>query len=489
MFPPPVWLAGRRTLTPSLHFHRGTRQRSSVFYAEKQSFLNNGRNKKRMSYLQILGDSFFAGHCTIGGSNKVWAACLAIQLEEGQHPPAAVEAAAEVVYLCVYGPHGGNLRVEPPQQLPMGSASKLYQKKMSEKKGKGYVPVRFADFLPSFGRPLGSSLVLSEGTDPENVGSSGNRSNGTNSASGSTLEYTAVPVKAVTWERLQQLLADQNWGVAEKVNGERCLCVFDGQELTAYNRKGQRMSAPPEGAHHLKRLGQPFVVDGERMTGELAGHYVIFDLMEWKGEAYTLYPYVLRITTLEQAMLKAGLLTEDRSMPTFLLARANSAANKLSLLVSASGAVMAQRAVESIQACNGEGVVVRNLQGDYFHPPLKFKFVADLDAFVIAVNDGLGGGSLKLGVVRTSDRRVVEVANVRAGLSATDLDVVRRMLADGKRPVFTVTYLPKRTVGIQLVEPRTNLSLMRDDKDPSECTTDQFGPEKAMLIAQADAVL
>ena len=149
------------------------------------------------------------------------------------------------------------------------------------------------------------------------------------------------------------------------------------------------------------------------------------------------------------------------------------------------GAERAAHTLEAVQAASGEGVVLRSLSGDYAAGPFKFKFVTDIDVFVIGVNEGLSAGSLKLGLVRHTDGAVICVGNVRAGLTDSNVNAVRAMLADGQRPVFTVTYLPKRTVGIQLVEPSTSMALLRTDKDPAECTTEQFGAEKADFIAQA----
>ena len=88
----------------------------------------------------------------------------------------------------------------------------------------------------------------------------------------------------MSWEKLQLLLAHPDYGVTEKVNGERCLIQFDGRDVVAYNRKGQRMSAPPECAEHLRRLGRPFVTDGEWLTRNLPGYYVAFALLEWDAE-------------------------------------------------------------------------------------------------------------------------------------------------------------------------------------------------------------
>lgn len=429
------------------------------------------------NYLLVLNDRIYAGHCTSGSSDKVWAACLAIETSAEQGMPPDVSDTTEVVYLSVYGRRGSNLNVTPPKRLPLRDAQKLFKKKCGEKDGEAYAHVPFAPFVSTFGYPLGFPLVARLAEEEVSVITPA-------SAPVSALSYVACVVKDVRQDKLQQLLQDPDYGLTEKVDGERCIIVFDGQELAAFNRKGKQMMTVPAGALHLRQLGCRFVIDGERMMGALAGHFVAFDLLEWGEEPFTAWSYVRRITTLEEAMLNAGLLLEDRSTPTHLLARSNSACSDLALLVAAPGEQYGQRVINAVRAASGEGIIVRNLTGDYQMSPLKFKFVTDLEAFVIAANDGLEAGSLKFGLVRP-DGAVIEIANVRSGFNAAEINAVRQMLDRGERPVFKVTYLPKRTVGLLLVEPKSGMSMLRSDKDAAECTTDQLGEEKAELVAQA----
>ncbi len=60
------------------------------------------------------------------------------------------------------------------------------------------------------------------------------------------------------------------------------------------------------------------------------------------------------------------------------------------------------------------------------------------------------------------------------------------MLKQGEYPVLKVTYLPIRTVGVKLAEPRTSIKELRSDKSAVECFADQLGPDKADLIDVAD---
>ena len=159
-----------------------------------------------------------------------------------------------------------------------------------------------------------------------------------------------------------------------------------------------------------------------------------FALLEWDAEPCIARAYETTITTLERAMFGAGLLKEACSTPTLSQALANSTVPNLALLVAAAGAERGQRVLEAVQVGGGEGVVVRRLFGDYQESPRKYKFVADLDAFVLGVNTGLAGGSLKLGIVRRADGAIIEVANVRSGLKTATSPRCRRCSPRGGGP-------------------------------------------------------
>jgi hypothetical protein len=439
-----------------------------------------------MIHLVVLAEYTYAGYCSTGG-NKDWAACVAVETDDQNTSPPILDKTTEVVYLSLHGPHGGNMVIDSPKKLALNQAIAHFTKKCREKDGKLYKRVPFASYLPAFGHPFGLSLVVSgEGGQIDGAGVPSTHA--LEDETSPVLAYQAVIVKDAPLKKIQQILTGDNYGLEEKVNGERCLLVFDGEKLVAFNRRGKPMSAPPAGASHLCRLGCPFVVDGERLTGELAGHFVAFDLLELNHEAYIDFSYTLRITALKEAMRKADLLVSLDSTPTLASARANSTVDDLSLLVSVAGSEIAPRILADIQASSGEGIIVRRLEASYTESPFKWKFITDLDAFVIGINSGLAEGSLKFGVVRSEDGAVIEVANVRSGFTDQDIRTVRKMVERGERPVFTIIYLPIRTVGVQLVEPRSGMRFLRTDKSAAQCTTEQFGPEKAPFIAQAKPI-
>jgi hypothetical protein len=455
-----------------------------------------------MSYL-IISDARIAGHCTTGTSNKVWVACVAVE-QDGDTLPvnlATLPSSTEVVVLCGYGPYGAALRLEEPKKMSHQAAQTLLRKKWQEKAGKGYAAVSFQPFVSSFGRPFGLPLLLS-GSSLSPINDSDTSQPGLSVFVSESPEkipplfrHSAALVKAVSSEDMLALLANAQNGkpslytLSEKANGERCLVEFDGQELRAYNRKGRRTATPPEGALALRRLGHQCVVDGERLIREQAGQYVVFDVLEWNGEDITALPYRTRLTRLVRGMQRAGLLKDAHLTPTISEAQQNSTLPLLSVLLCVQGEVLAQSVIKEIQTAGGEGVVIRSLDAPYATGGFKYKFLEDIDVFVIGIEPGISAGSLILAMVRPSDGAIVEVGHVRSGLIDADIEQVRGILVRGQHPVFCVRYLPASTIGITLVQPKTSLTLLRTDKEPRDCTTDQFGPEKATIIAQARPVV
>ncbi|HEU5384247.1 MAG TPA: hypothetical protein VFV38_53325, partial [Ktedonobacteraceae bacterium] len=421
-----------------------------------------------MTHLMI-SDTHYAGHCTTGTSNKVWAACLAVE-QEGDIQNvdlSTLPATTEVIFLCGYGPYGAALRLEEPKRMSLQAGRDLLRKKWREKAGKGYAPVSFQPFVAAFGKTFGLPLLgpgsaSSPMNDPGMPGPGFRETNATNPEEiPSPFRHTAALVKAISSTEMMALLADTRDGrfssytVSEKANGERCLVEFDGKELRAYNRKGRLTSVPPEGAYALCQLGHAFVLDGERLIREQAGHYVVFDVLEWEGEDITNLPYRTRLTRLVRGMQGAGLLKKATLTPTIRQAQQNSTVPLLSVLLAIQGEMLAQSTIKEIQTAGGEGVILRSLDAPYQAGGFKYKFLADIDAFVIGIEPGLAGGSLTLALIRPSDRAVIEVGHVRSGLNASDVEQVRQMLAQGRWPVFRVTYLPASTIGITLVQPQT----------------------------------
>jgi hypothetical protein len=152
--------------------------------------------------------------------NKDWAACLAVETDDQQTSSPMIAETTEVIYLSIYGPHGGNVVVDPPKRLAMTQARKHFRKKCREKDGKAYAHVPFAPYLPAFGRPFGLSLLASaEGGKVD--GGEDLSAHAQEDETTPLLNYQAVVVKDAPLAKIQQLLAGESYALSEKVNGER----------------------------------------------------------------------------------------------------------------------------------------------------------------------------------------------------------------------------------------------------------------------------
>jgi ATP-dependent DNA ligase len=242
----------------------------------------------------------------------------------------------------------------------------------------------------------------------------------------------------------------------------------------------------PDGALPLAYLGCPFAIDGERLTGEQAGHFVAFDLLAWNGKDVKAQPFSERIATLEEALRSAGLIPYGTPACAPLPVTGQYPDN-LTLVLPETDPQRARALLAWLGEQNREGVIARQMDASYelgdARYTKKFKFLAEIDGVVIGVKPGIATGSVSLGLIRRADGAMIDVGSVRSGLRDADIEGLAQMLREGKYPVLKVTYLPIRTVGIKLVEPRTSIRELRGDKLANECFADQLGPDKAALIA------
>lgn len=115
--------------------------------------------------------------------------------------------------------------------------------------------------------------------------------------------------------------------------------------------------------------------------------------------------------------------------------------------------------------------------------------MVELDTVVLGIKPGIGTGSVRLGLVRPRYRAMVEIGCVRSGLRDADVARLGVLLAQGHKPVLTISFLKARTVGIILVEPTISITQLRTDKTAEECTTDQLldvlGRDRASMIDDA----
>jgi hypothetical protein len=416
--------------------------------------------------------------------------------------------------LSCWGRRGASLQsgVKPTKDL--AAALKIFTSKRSEKLREGYQPIDVSLYgilstLTSLHPAIAASATIAD------VATIDGGADVSDLAEASTVEASAfttlpmrlassvsvVPLNAprvivshvtpISDTQLAACMDDPAYGVTEKVDGTRCVLEYDdnSKALRAYNRRGQEQPAVPDAAPSLIQLGCPFLIDSERMEGGKAGEYVMFDLLEWQGEDVRSWPYSRRIATLENALRDANLIGWGGAT----VARAGQVVPGLTLLVPAVTPEDKAQVLAEVQSAGGEGIIVRALHGPSVtgntRYELKYKLLAEIDAFVIGIKPGLATGSARLALVRPSDGAILEVGNVRSGLRDKDIAELREMLARGEQPVLSVSFLKARTVGITLVEPTTSISSLRTDKLASECTTDQLvevlGNSRVAMIASA----
>jgi len=398
----------------------------------------------------------WAGHYAHAGSDKVWAG--------------AVEG---LVFRSAWGKRGGTLQRGEKAFTTHDLAVAAFSKKQTEKASEGYQEVAFGD--PTFGIP-----VLFDGQQTGEVTSHTFVPQGERA-----VEHAPAHVTKADESLITQALAHPRWGVSEKLDGERCVCVSTDGTIVAFNSKGQRVSAPPVAAQRLLTLGMDLMVDGERLTRDGAGSYALFDCLEMGGENLRPLPFAERIERLLQVMSgTADLLTHP---PSATLALDLWRPNALYLLTSEADPDQGRVLVEAVRARGGEGIICRDFDGPYIAGDtkhiVKSNCSSDLEAFSLRGNPGVATGLVTLGLVRPSDGRIFEVCNVRSGLRDADLAVLEACIERGDRPVLSVSYLGARSVGLKLVEPRTDMTRLREDRTWQDCVIDQLGPAKVALFA------
>jgi predicted DNA-binding WGR domain protein len=456
-------------------------------------------------------------HYQLGGSDKVWAAVVT---------PAADGGAT---LLSCWGRRGAALSTQAKTFPATAKAVAQARKKVSEKRGEGYEAIAptlhgIAETLSNLAREHG--LALSPAAFGDGSTAAGamldDAAPGGAAAASSAERPRLSHVTVLPPAELDRVLRDERHGITEKVNGTRCVVRVARAErgagksappdevagaasgapsgaptaaslrVRAYNRRGvEQFSVPAGAARALGMLATPCVVDGERLEGEESGIFVAFDLLEWDGEDLRGRPYQARIARLVDALTAAGAIAAGA--PTLAAARAATLSDGFVVLAPALGAAAKREVLAQVRAAGGEGIIARTLDGPSVPGDTRFerkhKLVASLDVFAVGIKPGLSAGSVRMGLVRESDGAVVEVGTVRSGFSDSEVAAIGSALEAGRRPVLEVTFLPVRTIGITLAEPR---AVPRDDKPAAECTTaqllDVLGADRLALIDAASAL-
>ena len=162
------------------------------------------------------------------------------------------EADGGYVVNCSWGRRGSALQSATQTKSPVSidKAITIYQKKITEKTSKGYMPT--ADL----GKTLGNSITVPDTDKP--------------------FEPICNLLNPINEYQLKQLLIDDSWIMQEKMDGVRMILTRKGDSITAVSRTGREATIPQEVTDTLIETSvQNYIIDGE-LVGNV---YHVFDLL------------------------------------------------------------------------------------------------------------------------------------------------------------------------------------------------------------------
>lgn len=305
-------------------------------------------------------------HFENGASNKVYLTTIKKVKED-------------YVVIFAYGRTGGTLKegMKTAKPVTLEKAEKIFKQLVDSKVGKGYNPT--TDYNDYFGASTDivgiakSSLKESSGVLPQLL-------------------------NPISKEELEQYITDDDWGLQEKMNGERRLVKKRRLEpdnpltemVTGINRKGFVVPMPSAIREDLRAIEGNFLIDGEIIGVKI----YLFDILELNGKDLRNISYQKRYDELCQ------LITDTESV-------------KIVPLVT--GTKDKENTFKNLEYQNVEGVVFKLLSSPYQvgRPnsggnQVKFKFWKSATCIVLAQNEDKR--SVQLGVLDKG--AVVEVGNV-----------------------------------------------------------------------------
>lgn len=164
-----------------------------------------------------------------------------------------------------FGRRGSTLNTGTKTSSPVDevTASKIFEKLVSEKKAKGYT----------------------EGAD------------GTPYAGNDSKEHSGITpqlLNPIEEDQVERYVKNQNWCMQEKFDGKRLLLLKQGNAVLGINRKGLFIGIPESIKTDALRIPNDFLMDGEAV-GDL---YYVFDLLKAQGVDFRGYPYSARLQNL-----------------------------------------------------------------------------------------------------------------------------------------------------------------------------------------------
>ena len=258
-----------------------------------------------------------------------------------------------------YGKRGAALTIGTKTSSPttLESATKIYEKLITEKKAKGYTP-----------STDGKAFAMTE-------------------KAGDVSGLLPQLLNPIEEAEACRYLSDDDWVMEEKHDGRRLMVRVTAGAVEGANRKGLLVSLPREIEDALKN-GADCVLDGEWIGAQL----YVFDILSYAGEDISGKPYLERIKVRNALPLGPG--SAVKLVETFIGTEAKMAAYR------------------QLEQAKREGVVFKNVQASYKvgrpnvgGTQFKYKFYATCSAVVGTVNaqrsvglllDGVGVGNVTI---------------------------------------------------------------------------------------------
>lgn len=301
-----------------------------------------------------------------------------------------------------YGRRGSTLQAGCKTSVPVdsASASKIFDKLVKEKMGKGYTPGEAGTPYQDTPREARSTGILPQLLNP------------------------------IDEDEAARLIADSAWVAQEKLDGRRVLIQKTDAEITGVNRQGLIVALPQCVAEYSLRIGgQQWLIDGE----SVGDSYFAFDLLENDSGDLRKQPYRRRLKELYELLVLVG------DGPIAAVPTASTLAAKRALLT-------------RLRQENREGIVFK--RADSLYVPgrpasggtqLKLKLTATASCLVAGINSGRRSVALEL---LDGDRRVpvgsVTIAPQTEIPTAGQIVEVRYLYAHPGGSLYQPVYLGPR---------------------------------------------
>lgn len=333
-----------------------------------------------------------------------------------------------------YGARGKAMKPGTKTESPVALdvATKIYEKLVAEKTGKGYTP----DI-------------------------SGAAYTGTANA-GRVSGWRPALLTPVDEAGVQGLLDSLDWMCSEKFDGERRAIEVTADGVVGINRKGLYVDIPSAWSAVLGNLQIGTILDAEHVGAKLH----VFDCTRLGMYDIQHYGYQQRHAAIKDAL---GRVSDSTSVHGVVVVNVVAdAASKRSML-------------KAIAAANGEGIVLRHVDAPYeagvTPGSVKFKLIESATCIVAHVNPGVR--SVGLGLLGADGNSLVAVGNVTIPANhavpvAGDLVEVRYMHMFEGGSLYQPVYLGKRTdleVSAATLAQVTRVKL----KDAGESAGDNLG--------------